>query len=275
MRNPIVKGLAYAFLTIISIVILLPYLIMLITSLKTRQEVFAFPPPWIPKSFYIGNFIDLFTKVEFGHAMLNSIIAVGSATILTLLIATPAAYAIARLRFRGRNWVVSIFLVTQMFKPVVIIVGMFQVMVFYHLLDNLVSVILAYATFNLAFSIWMLSSYFQTIPPAIEEAAWIDGASRWTAIRTIFVPMARPGMVVAFLFSFVAGWNDLVLALSFLRSSGNYTATLDIFSLVSGQYVVEWQLVMAAVLMATVPVVIMFGFVQRYFVEGFTAGAVR
>jgi multiple sugar transport system permease protein len=275
MNRSVARGFAYAFLILVCVVILLPYFIMLITSIKTSTEVFAFPPRWIPAHLYLGNFVQLFTKYGFGKAFLASLVACGGSTVLTLLIATPAAYAIARLRFRGRRWIIYVFLIAQMFAPIVIIVGLFRVIVFYHLLDNLLALVLTYAAFNLAFSIWMLSSFFETIPPGIEEAAWIDGATRWGAIRSVFVPLAMPGMTVAFLFSFVMAWNDLVLALSFMRSSGNFPVTLSIFNLVSGRYTVEWQVVMAAVILATLPVVIMFGSVQRYFIQGFTAGAIK
>ncbi len=275
MYGKLLRFLAITFLVLISMVILFPYILMLITAFKTRPEVFAFPPHWLPESLFWGNFKSLFTQYGFGRSFMNSVIAVGGSTVLSIAIAIPAAYAVARLKFVGRRGVIYILLITQMFSPIVIIVGLFKVIVFYHLLDSLWSLVFTFAAFNLAFNIWMLASFFETIPAAIEEAAWIDGLSRLGSIMRIFVPLAGPGISVAFLFSFVAAWNDLVLALSFLRSSDKFTVTLNIFNLVSGRYTIEWQVVMAGVLIATIPVVWLFGYVQKYFVAGFATGAVK
>lgn len=275
MRNPAVKAVAYAFLTGLSVVVLFPYFLIVITAFKTRREVFAYPPHWLPHGFYLGNFANLFTQQEFGSGLLNSVIVCALSTVLVLALAVPAAYAVARLRFPGRRWVIQILLVTQMFAPIVIIVGLFRIMVLYHLIDTLASLIITYAAFNLAFAVWILTSFFETIPIEIEEAAWSDGATRWQGVLRVVAPLSLPGVAVAAIFTFVSSWNDLVIALSFLRSSSRFTATLDIFNLVSGRYTIEWQVVMAAVLVATVPVVIMFAFVRRYIVSGFTAGAIR
>jgi multiple sugar transport system permease protein len=265
----------YLVLSVLALVILFPYFVMAITALKSNTQVFAYPPSWLPHPVDLRNFVDLFAKDGFGRVLLNSLLDCGVSTILAVVVAIPASYAISRLRFPLRRAMIYLFLVTQMFSPIVIIVGLFRVMVLYHLLNNPLSLILSYAAFNLAFSIWILSSFFDTIPAAIEEAAWIDGCSRWQGVVRVFVPLALPGMLVACMFSFVAAWNDLVLAMSFLRSSSRFTVTLRIFNLVSGRYTVEWQLVMAAVVIATIPVVVMFALMQKHLVQGFTAGAVK
>jgi multiple sugar transport system permease protein len=134
---------------------------------------------------------------------------------------------------------------------------------------------LIYAAFNIAFAVWMLRSYFGSIPVELEEAALIDGCSRLAAIIRIFVPLALPAMVVTAIFTFINSWNEFVVALTLLRSQDNFTLPLRVFSLVGGRYTVEWEQVMAATLLATLPVAILFSWLQRYLMGGLTMGAIK
>lgn len=256
-------------------VILFPYLVMLSTALKPDDEIFAFPPTWLPGQIALANFARMWQASGFGQAMLNSLIVSVASTVFCLLVAVFAAYAMARLRFRGQRTFSLLLLVTQMLSPVVLIIGLFRLMAALGLVNQLWSLILAYAGFNLAFSIWMLQSYFRTIPRELEEAACLDGADWLTSLRLIFLPLAAPALGVTAIFSFVNCWTEFVLALTFLRSPEKLTLTLRVASLVSGAYHVDWNLVMAATLVATVPVAIVFALLQRYLVRGLALGAIK
>jgi multiple sugar transport system permease protein len=190
-------------------------------------------------------------------------------------VSIPAAYALSRFAFVGKGFVQQFLLVTQMLSPIVLVIGLFRLLVALNLLDNLNSVVFVYATFNIAFSVWMLQSYFSTIPKDLEEAAWMEGATPWQALRKVFLPLALPAMVVTAIFSFINAWNEFVIALTMLRNQSSYTLPIQVFSLVAGRYTVEWHHVMAAAFVATVPVAIVFAWLQRYMVRGLALGAVK
>ncbi|MEX2535165.1 MAG: carbohydrate ABC transporter permease [Trueperaceae bacterium] len=266
---------AWLLLLPLIIVVLFPYAVMLFTSVTPRAEVFSFPPRWLPSEIRWQNFVEMWEAANFGRVLLNSVVVALGSTLLTLAVAIPAAYATSRYRFRGQGVYRQFLLITQMLSPIVLIVGIFRLMVVLGLVDNLFSLVLAYAAFNLAFSVWMLHSYFRTIPPDVEEAAWIDGASRVQSLALIFIPMAVPAMAVVALFAFIFAWNDFVLALTLLRSSENFTLTLAVYSLVGGRYTVEWHQVMAATLLATAPIAVMFVVLQRYFMQGLSMGSIK
>jgi multiple sugar transport system permease protein len=167
-----------------------------------------------------------------------------------------------------------------MLAPVLLILGLFRMAAAVPLGDGTlvntrIGVILIYAAFQLAFSIWMLSAYFAAIPQDIEEAAWIDGCGRLRAIWHMFLPLALPAIAVCAIVAFVAGWNEYVVALTMLRDPDKQTVTLQVVNLVAGRYSVAWNQVMAATLVATVPVAVVFACVQRYLMRGLTLGAVK
>ncbi len=257
------------------VIILFPYAVMLFTAVTPRAEVFSFPPRWLPSELRWQNFVDMWSAANFGRVVINSLMVGFASTLLTLVIAIPAAYATSRYRFRGQSAYRQFLLITQMLSPIVLIVGIFRLMVSLGLVDALSSLVLAYAAFNLAFSVWMLQSYFRTIPRDVEEAAWIDGANKLQSLIYIFLPMAVPALAVVALFAFIFAWNDFVLALTLLRSSENFTLTLAVYSLVGGRYTVEWHQVMAATLLATAPIAVMFILLQRFFMQGLSLGSIK
>ncbi len=257
------------------IVILFPYAVMISTAVKPGAEIMSFPPTWFGSRLQFSNFVEMWQKVEFGKALLNSLYVSLTATLLCLVIAIPAAYAMARYRFAGQGQYRLFLLITQMLSPIVLVVGIFRLMALLGLVDKLNSLVLTYAAFNLAFSVWMLQSYFATIPKEVEEAAFIDGATWLQSLTRIFLPLALPALAVTAILSFIFGWNEFVLALTTLRSSDNYTLTLKVFDLVGGRYTVEWDIVMAATFLATVPVAIVFAWLQRYLVRGLALAAVK
>jgi multiple sugar transport system permease protein len=257
------------------VVILFPYAVMISTAIKPGDEIMTFPPTWFGSRVQLSNFAEMWDKVGFGQALANSLYVALASTALCLLVAIPAGYAMSRFRFAGQGAYRLFLLITQMLSPIVLVIGIFRLMALLGLVDQLNSLVVTYAAFNLAFSVWMLQSYFATIPKEVEEAAWIDGASWLQSLRLVFLPMALPALAVTAILSFIFAWNEFVLALTNLRSSDNYTLTLKVFDLVGGRYSIEWDIVMAATLLATVPVAIVFAWLQRYLVRGLALAAVK
>ncbi len=257
------------------IIILFPYAVMLSTALKPQDEVFAFPPRWLPTHLAFDNFARMWTTVHFGTALQNSLFVGVATTVLSLVVAIPAAYALARMSFYGKGLYRQFLLVTQMLSPIVLVIGIFRLMAAMGLIDQLWSLVLSYSAFNLAFATWMLQSYFATIPKELEEAAWIDGANKLQSLLRVFLPMATPALAVTAILVFIYSWNEFVLALTLLRSDGKLTLTMKIFTMVGGAYTIDWSVVMAATFLATVPVAIVFSMLQRYLVRGLALGAVK
>lgn len=255
------------------VLVLFPFAVMFITAIKPATEVLQ--PTWWPSEVRWSNFITMWDATHFGRALWNSLYVGVLSTVLSLLVSIPAAYAMSRFRFRARGFVQQFLLIGQMLSPIVLVIGLFRLVVWLKLLDNVNSVVFVYAAFNIAFSVWMLQSYFSTIPKDLEEAAWIEGASPWQALVTVFLPLALPAMVVTAIFSFINAWNEFVIALTMLRSQESYTLPIQVFSLVAGRYTVEWHHVMAAAFVATIPVAIVFAWLQRYLVRGLALGAVK
>ncbi len=195
------------------LVILFPFAVMVSTAVKPRAEILRTPPSWLSSELRLQNFIDMWHAVGFGPALLNSALVSAAATALCVLVAIPAAYAGARMRFRGEGAFRQFLLITQMLSPIVLVLGIFRLMAGMGLVDQLWALVLAYAAFNLAFAIWMLQSYFRTIPVELEEAAWLDGATALQSLRLIFLPMAAPALGVTAIFVFIYCWNEFVLAL--------------------------------------------------------------
>jgi multiple sugar transport system permease protein len=261
-------------------VILFPFAVMLSTALKPDSEVLQFPPRWLPRHIDWGNFAAMWKAAHFGSALLNSLAISIGATALALAVAVPAAYALARLPFAAQGLYRRFLLVTQMLSPILLVLGLFRMAAAVPfgdgtLVNTRLVVVVIYGAFNIAFAVWMLSAYFAAIPRDLEEAAWIDGCTRPRAVLRIFLPLAVPAIAVTAIVTFVNGWNEFTVALTMLRSPDRQTITLQVVNLVAGRYSIDWNQVMAAALVATVPVAILFAWLQRYLVQGLTLGAVK
>lgn len=275
-RNRIGKSILYwAILSPLAVINLFPFAVVLATALKPKDEVFANPPGWLASRFAWENFADMWQEAKFGTALLNSLQVGGLSVLVTLVVGIPAAYALFRFQFRGRAAYRRFLLITQMISPIVLVLGVFRLSVYFGLVDSFVPLIATYAAFNLAFTIIMLESYFATIPREVEEAAWIDGATRTQTIVRIFLPLALPAVMITATFTFVNVWNEFVIALTLLRSHENYTLPINVFAQASNLYVIAWHHVMAAVLIATLPVTIVFIWLQRYLIRGMSIGAIK
>lgn len=257
------------------VVILFPFAVMFVTAVRPRDELFVYPPTWGFSEFRWENFSEMWVKTNFGGALLNSIYVSVTATAVALVLSIPAAYVMSRYRFAGKGLYKNFLLMTQMMSPIVLVLGLFRLMMSLGLVNDLNSLVITYAAFNMAFTIWMLQSYFNSIPRDLEEAAWMDGASHLTSLIRIFLPLAVPAVVVTAIFTFINSWNEFVLALTMMRSAEDFTLPVQIYSQVAGRYQVEWHHVMAGTVLATVPVAIVFSWLQRYLIRGMSLGAVK
>ncbi len=263
----------WVLLSPIVVVILFPYAVMTISSLKSAQEVLN--PNWWPSELHWQNFPEMWRTSGIAPALANSLYVSALSTALTILVSIPAAYALSRYQFTGRDVFRQFLLVSQMLSPIVLVIGLFRLVAGAGMIDSLNVLVVIYTAFNIAFCVWMLQSYFSTIPRDLEEAAWMEGASRWRTLAAVFLPLAVPAMVVTAIFTFINAWNEFVIALTMLRTEGSYTLPIRVFSLVAGRYTVDWHYVMAAAFVASVPVAVLFAWLQRYLVRGLSIGAVK
>lgn len=251
-----------------------PYLEMVLTALKPKEEITAIPATYLPSHWTWHNFIGVWKEIPLATYLKSSFIISFSATVIVLVLAVPAAYYVARNRFRGRTAFLLLVLVTQMFSPTALVVGIFREVVAFKLVDTYIALIVIYAAFNMAFSIWILSGFFASIPADIEEAAWIDGCSRFKTLTKVVLPLALPGLVTAFIFTFIAAWNEFVIALTLTSTPAHEPLTVGLTSLI-GQYQVQWNFLFAGSLIAIIPVVILFALIEKWLVGGLTAGSVK
>jgi multiple sugar transport system permease protein len=260
---------------IIAVIFLLPYLEMLITSVRPNRELYA--TNYLPHHFAWSNLTNMWgSAYGITQSTVTSLEIALGATVLVLLVALPAAYYTSRRRFRGRNLFLILVLATQMLQPTSLIIGIYQEFINLHLLniDPVWSLILVNAGFNMAFAIWILNAYIGSIPVELEEAAMVDGTGRLGALRRITVPLAMPGIVTALIFTFISAWNEFITALTLVSSTSEYPLTVRMDSFI-GAYSVDWQHLFGASLIATIPVFILFALIEGRVVGGLTAGSIK
>lgn len=247
-----------------------PLIVMISTSFKTSQEVYIPPPTFLPRAPTIQNYFDIWSVAPLTTFFRNSLVIGLGSTAIALILSIPAAYALTRFRFRGKRFYQLFLLGIQMFPPIVIILGIFRVVAGLNLVDSLLTVVLLNAIFSLSFSIWMLSGYFATIPPEIEEAAMMDGNSRLGAMFNMVLPLSWPGLVAVTIFGFMNGWNEFLFALTFIRSQDRLPLTIGLFKFVT-RFQVQWHQLMAASLLTTIVVLVLFMLVQNQLTRGMVA----
>lgn len=230
--------------------------------------------PW-PAHVSVSNFHSLFADQPFARWLLNSAIVAGATTVLGVFLACTAAYAFSRFRFPGRRAGLMSFLVSQMFPGTLMLIPLYIIVVQWLGLGSTFSgIILPYATTAIPFCVWMMKGYFDTIPKELEESALIDGASQATIFLRIILPLAKPAVAVTALFSFMTGWNEFIVAATFINKEEMYTAPVGLRFFVGG-FSQQWGYFAAGSIIAAIPVVILFLFLQKYLVSGLTAGAVK
>jgi ABC-type glycerol-3-phosphate transport system permease component len=250
-----------------------PFAWMASTALKPSREIFVTPPSFWPTHVTLDNVSRLFVETRFLTYFRNSL-TVSFATVgLTLLVSVPAAYSLTRFRFHAREKIAGLILFTYMFAPIMIIIPFYVAMRFLGLTNTHVGLILAYTAFCLPFNLWLLRTFFQTIPLEIEEAALIDG-SRLQAIIYVVLPLALPGVVATGIFTFILAWNDYIFARVLLSADELKTLPVGIADLYNAS-VVDWGMIMAAGLLVIAPVAAVFVFIQKFLVAGWGSGGVK
>ncbi len=272
-RRPLRTWLIACAAYLVAIIFLLPYLEMLVIAGRPNSELGQ--PTIFPSHFTFANFTTLWSAGGLGGSIGTSLQIAAGATVIVLLVALPAAYCTARRRFRGRTAFLLLVLATQMFQPAAMLVGIQREFSNFGIPPTL-SLVIINAGFNLAFAVWILNAFFSSIPVELEEASMVDGLGRVGALLRITLPLAAPGIVTALIFTFISAWNEFLVALtlSLGQSSSQQPLTVAINQYI-GEYSVDWGHLFAAGLVATVPVIILFAFIERRVVSGLTAGAVK
>jgi multiple sugar transport system permease protein len=268
------KAILSAAGALVAIIFLIPYIRMLTTSLTPNSELYSIPAEYLPTWFDFSNFITVWDSAPIASYIVNTLIIAGAATVLVLVVAVPAAYYLARFRFKSRNLILLLVLATQMFAPTSMVIGIYREFVALGLVNTYTSLILVNAAFNLAFSVWILTGFFSSIPAEVEEAAMLDGCSRIKVLRTITLPLALPGLLTAIIFTFIAAWNEFVVALTLTSTPAIRPLTVGITGFI-GLYEVQWHYVFAVSLIAIIPVVILFISIEKWLVSGLTAGSIK
>jgi multiple sugar transport system permease protein len=284
-RSPVRKPVDWwrwagrAFLLFLLIFTVVPMLWMVLTSLKTQFAAMQYPPQWWPTEPTLQNYYKLLDPSnsvgqEFLRYFWNSLYVSVMTTILGVVVAVPAAYAFSRFRFPGRTFLFFAVLVRNMFPAVVFLMPLFLLMRWLGLVGSHYSLILTYLTFGLPLSIWLLKGFYDNIPIQLEQAARIDGATRFQAFYLIVLPLSSPGIIATSIFSFIGAWNEYVYAVTFLNKKEELTLPVGIQRYFT-EFATDWPGLMAATFLMSVPVVVLFLVLQKYFVRALTEGAVK
>ncbi|MCI9442064.1 MAG: carbohydrate ABC transporter permease [Ruminococcus sp.] len=274
LKNAVLRTLLYLVVIIVCVVTLYPYFAMVCTALKSRAEIFSMNGTILPIHALWSNFIDIWSRAPMANYMLNSLLIAGGSTVIAMLCGIPAAYALARMKFKGQTAFLGFVIVSQMFAPVVLLIGIYKVMSILTLTDSIIGLIFINAAFNQAFTIWLLRGTFMGISPEMEQAATIDGCNRIQGMTKVLLPVAAPGIVTTLIFIFINAWNEYTVALCLISTSEREPLTVGI-NVFNGYNMIEWQYLFAASLFAIVPVVILFMCIEKNLVSGLASGGVK
>lgn len=266
--------MTYLVLIVLALFIIVPVMWMISTAFKTEAQTYYPNPQWIPEPFSVESFQKFFSTYNFGKMTINSLITCLSAMVICVACACLAGYGITRFHFKGKKQLMSFLLITQMFPSVMLVVPFYAVLSNYHLTNTLFGLIVVYAATNVAFSTWMLVSYFKTVPIELDEAARVDGASSFRIFWNIILPLVVPGIAAVAMFVLFNGWNEYMYSSVLVSKDSLKTLTVGIISL-NSQYQIKWNDLMAASTISSLPLVILFVCFQKYFIAGMTGGAVK
>jgi ABC-type glycerol-3-phosphate transport system permease component len=272
-RHLVKDVLTYLALVIIILIVDLPFLQMLSVSFKTRQEALG-STKFFPSRINLENIKAVWLRTDFSRNILNSVIVALSTTICCIVIAIIAGYALSRFRGKVFSGYAILLLLLQLFPSVLLLIPLFVIFTSLNLVDTLFACILAYTTGNLAFSIWMVKGFMDSIPFDLEEAGMIDGCTQFKAFTKIIVPISMPGISTVGIFTFINSWGEYTLASILLRSDKNITLTLGLQKFVL-QFTSDWPSLMTASSIATIPTILFLVFAQKYLIRGMSAGAVK
>ena len=273
VKKAVLRVLLYFVVLDVCVITLYPYFAMLCTALKERSEIFS-GGTILPVTALWSNFIDIWSRAPMAKYMLNSLMIAGGSTIIAMLCGIPAAYALARMKFKGQTAFLGFVIVSQMFAPVVLLIGIYQVMQVLHLTNSIWGLIFINAAFNQAFTIWLLRGTFMGISADMEQAATIDGCNRIQSMMKVLLPVAAPGIVTTLIFIFINAWNEYTVALCLIQDDLLKPLTVGINTF-NGYNIIEWQYLFAASIFAIIPVVILFMSIEKNLVSGLASGGVK
>jgi multiple sugar transport system permease protein len=263
----------YATLIALTVAFLFPLAWIIGLSLKTRLQVFASPPLflWWPT---LENYIAVLGRADFVQAFINSLLVSAGAVTLSLLVGVPAAYALARFSFAGRNTLFFTLLAMRMLPPIAVLVPMYVLFSAFGLTTTRSSVILAYTTFSLPLVVWIMRGFFEDLPRELEESAWVDGASRFRAFLYVVLPLIKPGLVAACILCLQLAWNDFLFA-AVLTNNATRTLPVLMAAFSGGDTGVDWGGMTASGVLVILPVILFAFLAQRHLVSGLSSGAVK
>jgi trehalose/maltose transport system permease protein len=273
-RRTLLRIAFYLLVAFIFVYTVFPFYWAVVSSLKTGTALYSVD--FVPPDPAWGNYVSIFREQPFGQNILNSVIVSLVTVVLSLFLAVTAAYALGRVYFRGRGALLLVVLSVSMFPQVAVLSGMYELIRWLGLFNNLGALILSYMIFTLPFTVWVLTTFMREMPKELEEAAIVDGASSWQIITRVFMPLLGPALATTGLLAFIAAWNEFLFALTFTLTSEQRTVPVAI-ALISGasQFELPWGNIMAASVIVTVPLIVLVLIFQRKIVSGLTAGAVK
>ncbi len=267
-------GLAYGVLGFLCVLVLFPFYWMTVTSFKTEDQMRSLVSMFWPSPAVLENYWQLLTKTDFLAWYRNSAIVAVSSTVAATAVGTIGAYALARLQFMGRAFMSSAVLITYLVPPSILFIPLYAQIRTFGLSDSLAGLVATYPSFTVPFVTWLLMGYFESIPLELEEAAMIDGATRFGAFRRVILPLAAPGVLAAALYAFTQAWNEFLYALVFITNVKLRTLPVGLSTFITGD-VYGWGFLMAGAVLTTLPVIAVYIYLQKYMVDGLTAGSVK
>jgi ABC-type glycerol-3-phosphate transport system permease component len=259
----------------VTLIIISPLIWMVLSSFKPFSEVYLSPPSFFPLEPTINNYVSLWNATKFPTYFLNSTVVAFISTIASVIISTMGGYSLSRFRYRWSQIFGRMVLLAYIFPPILMIIPLYIFIMKLNLGDSLISLILAYTTFTLPFTLWLLKSFFDAVPRDLEEAAIVDGATPFTAFLKVSVPMITPGIISTAVFAFVDAWNDYLYALVFISSDSKKTLPAGVQAMVSTTAIFSWGMLMAGAVLITIPALIFFVIIQRKLVTGLGEGGVK
>lgn len=274
MKPTAANALRITTLAIGALVMVTPFLYLVSTSFKAQQYVLKVPPQFIPDPATLSNYERVLIKGNFGHFFLNSLLVAGSSTIIAVFLSAMLAYGFARYRFPGREWLFRLLLLGLMIPAMMLIIPQFILAKWLGLIDSLPGLVVFYVAGNLALNTFLLRGFFEALPAELDDAMQIDGAGDWRRFLNLALPLGRPAIATATIFTFLATWDEYAWALTSITTPENQTLPIAI-ALMQGPKGTQWGLVFAASIIAILPVIAVFLAFQRHFVQGLTTGAVK
>lgn len=275
MNNKAQKILMTLLATVVIGIMILPFFVMISTSLKSSSEVSIWPPEWIPDVLRWDNFKEVWSgNANFKAAFANSLLISTSTMVICTILGSLGAYAVSRFEFKGKKSFLFVIIITQMFSSVTLVGPMYKIIKNLGLLNTHLALIIPNAAFALPMTVWLLYGYLDGVSKNLEEAAMIDGCTRMQAVRKILLPLIAPGIITSGLFAFIVSWNDLVFARSFVTKTEYMTLSVSLTNFQS-LFETSWHLMMAASVISVVPVFILFLLIQKHLVKGLSSGGVK